>query len=969
MEINKIKDIEININKQRADIYSQDALNLRFNNTFADPTKIQTIQTEYSFSFTLPITPTNQKIFDFADVTSKRSKFNKRYPTTVMVDGLMIFNGELLVQSITREGYKCNLYINKLNTVESIFGDSVLSDITGWKMPYDQDVTINEYNSKENIQYPQDAFFPLAAYGMFQKLPKTDETYTSKFDIDDYNRIYNENFYPSINLLKTVEKCFAHKGYTVQGDIFDDPVMKKIYMSTRLGKEQEPMYNYGDPDMGKLEVNFKYKSWDTVQVPASADGRGGTAYTQATATVSQLDTPKFKVNRYTDSANWTTNNVYDIWSASEFCKDLTVTNENLWRQNRIVAPATGYYKLGMNIDFQLDTSKTFSSVWLSPPARNSTEVTETEVTPTVNFNNFFVEFQLVKNSEDGSDVKNILPDCVDTVYTDVGVANPTIDTTLLYQYSAYPHTPKGNYTMSTESDPYPMGYIPATGQTLAYDPSVNPNFLMGCTLGGGYYYTSVIKNGRSWDNKCPDVGVSRYKASAYKGIKVIPNPNTSSGGGQGDGTGSRRASTIKVAEDADNLYGSSTLNGVTNYIYPNTQKTSASIQCRCIVFLEKNDMIQLKMVQRKWENAEDIADSSSTEGGASGSQGRGTRAESSTSQSESDRQTDAVVNITAGTVTFEAFSPDDVGITDSYLNNYNNPSRFPTDLELGSFLSNEDKMSDFINNFIKEFNLSYSQNGKIITLNKQKVDFKTKCAVNLTDRVDEIETIAIEYPSQMSVQYTISDDERGVYISAEKNATDAQMQSNDWKDFADKGYDIIKITEDEYADEEKLSIKTSFNWFEDFKVTMNGQDSTVTIPVIAKDEWMIDGLKDAEYMKQDGLSFNRRYWFPSDLTDTELSLCNNANRQVKVKLVSNTTDGCELSYKESGKTLLTNYFNIFYDTDSNYIKFAAYLTSEEYIQIKNGANIVVDDDVYIPIQLNGYDCSGNNKTEITAMKK
>lgn len=962
MEINKIKDIEININKQRADIYSQDKLNLRFNNTFADPTKIQTIQTEYSFSFTLPITPTNQKIFDFADVTSKRSKFNKRYPTTVMVDGLSIFSGELLVQSITREGYKCNLYINKLNTVESIFGDSVLSDITGWKMPYDQDVTINEYNSKENIQYPQDAFFPLAAYGMFQKLPKTDETYTSKFLIDDYNRIYNENFYPSINLLKTVEKCFAHKGYTVQGDIFDDPVMKKIYMSTRLGKEQEPAYNYGDPDMGKLEVNFTYKSWDTINVPASADGRGGTAYTQATATSVQLDTPKFKVNRYTDSANWTSNNVYDIWSAKDFCTINSVTNENLWRQNRIVAPATGYYKLSFDIGFDLDTSKTFKSVWLSPPARNTTEVTETEITPTINLNNFFVEFQLVKNSEDGSDVKNIIPDCVDTVFTDTNEETPTftIDTSLLYQYSAYPHTPKGNYTMSTESDPYPMGYIPKTGKTLAYDPSVNPNFVMGCAFGGGYAYNSVIKNGRSWDNKCPDVGVSRFGADPYQGIKVIPNPNASSGG-------SRRASTIKVAETATNKYGYSSLVGSSSSLTTPLNQTTGRGKCNCIVFLEKNDMIQLKMLQRRWENAEDLTVSS--EGGGSGSQGRGTRAESSSAAGESDRQTDAVVHITAGTVTFEAFSPDDVGITDSYLNNYKNPSRFPTDLELGSFLSNEDKMSDFINNFIKEFNLSYSQNGKIITLNKQKVDFKTKYAVNLTDRVDEIETIAIEYPSQMSVQYTISDDERGVYISAEKNATDAQMQSNDWKDFADKGYDIIKITEDEYADEEKLSIKTSFNWFEDFKVTMNGQDSTVTIPVIAKDEWMIDGLKDAEYMKQDGLSFNRRYWFPSDLTDTELSLCNNANRQVKVKLVSNTTDGCELSYKESGKTLLTNYFNIFYDTDSNYIKFAAYLTSEEYIQIKNGANIVVDDDVYIPIQLNGYDCSGNNKTEITAMKK
>lgn len=962
MEINKIKEVNIYINNEKVDIYSQDKLNLRFNNTFADPTKIKTIQTEYSFSFSLPITPTNTKIFDFANIPSKRNKFNKRYPTTVSVDGLSIFNGELIVQSIGADGFKCNLYINKLNTVDEIFGDSLLSDITGWNIEYHQDETINEWNSKENIVYPQDAFFPLAAYGMFQKMPQADETYTSKFLLDDYNRIYNENFYPSLNLLRTVEKCFEHKGYTVQGDIFDDPIMRKIYMSTSLGKEQDPLYNYGDPEMGKLEVEFTYKSWDTIQVPPSADGRGGTAYTQATAMSVDLDTPKFRVNRYTDSANWTKNNVYDVWSADGFVKFSNITNESLWRQNRIVAPANGYYKIEFDLEFNLDTSKTFKSYWLSAPARNSTDMTETEITPTVNFKNFFIEWQLVKNSEDGSDVRNILPDCIDTIYTTVGVDDPTIDSSLLYQYSAYPHTPKGNYTMSTESDPYPMGYIPRNMSTLAYDPSVNPNFIMGCAFGGGYAYYSAIKNGRSWDVKSSEIGTSRYASNTYYGIKVIPNPNgTSSGGGNGDGTGSRRTSTIKVAEEASNLYGYSPLGGTSSTITnPINHPTVGQAKYQAIVYLEKNDMIQLKLVQRQWDNKEDIDADESTRAGSSG---RGT------TTTDTDLQTDAVVNLTKGKVTFECFSPDDIGVTDAYLNSYQKPSRFPTDLELGQFLSNEEKMSDFINNFIKEFNLSYSQNGKTITLNKQKVDFNTKYAINLTDRVNEIEMEAIEYPSQMSVQYTINEEERGFYISAERNSTDEQIQSNQWKNYADRGYDIIKITEDEYASEEKVTTKTSYNWYEDFTVTMNGQNSTVSIPIIAKDEWMIDGLKDAEYMKEDGLSFKRRYWFPSTLTDTTLTLCNNENRQVKVMLTSNNIDGCELSYKEKGDTLLTNYFNIFYDADTNYIKFDAYLTSEEYIQIKNGANIIVDDDVYIVIELNGYDCSGNNPTTITAMKK
>ena len=151
--INKTHEVNIFINDVRADIFSQDSLNLRFNNTFADPSKISTIQTEYTFSFTLPITKTNDKIFDYANILSKRNKFNKRFKTHVNVDGILIFDGELILQSVNKEGYKCNLYINRLNTIDKIFGDTTLNQITNWKIPYNQNETINNINSIEDINY------------------------------------------------------------------------------------------------------------------------------------------------------------------------------------------------------------------------------------------------------------------------------------------------------------------------------------------------------------------------------------------------------------------------------------------------------------------------------------------------------------------------------------------------------------------------------------------------------------------------------------------------------------------------------------------------------------------------------------------------------------------------------------------------------------------------------------------------
>ena len=969
MEIHKIHEVNIYINDIRADIYSQDELNLRFNNTFADPSKIQTIQTEYSFTFTLPITPTNEKIFDFANIPSKRNKFNKRFVTHVNVDGILIFDGELILQSVNKEGYKCNLYINRLNTVDKIFGETKLNEITDWEIDYDQEISINEYNGIDDIKYDtSDVFFPLVSYGMFQKLPKEDsEFYTSKFDIDNYNRIYNENFYPSLNLLKIVEKCFNLKDYEVDGDIFDDDILKRIYVSTKLGNEQDPIYNYGKPSMGKSKISFNYSNRNSVDVEMG--GSRVATDNKATNVSYDLETPKFMVGRNSETDetyyNWTSNNVYDIWSAdSSF---LTITpdtafsggreNKILWRENRFVAPTNGYYKIDLNITLQLE-GNAFEVYGYGVTENNNRQVRRVGYTPSLNFNNFFTEVQLVKNSEDGTECKMITPDAIDTLIWGTPVSGqtftPTVESGDYNKYSAYPHESNGTYTLSSDKDKYTCGYVPRTGSTLAYDPSVNKDFICGFCSSGPYLYNSVIKNGKSWSSTCSDTNKSRYKGDNYYGIKLVSG-NTSIQ--NPDGTYRRGPGRKREAELANPQYGVNTLPNSTTSISKNNNRITSRIQC--IVYLNKNDYLQLKLIQRKFENKEET-DYDESE-----------RSSANRYRNQGKFKDDAQVSIT-GSCSFECFSPDDIGISDEYFN-WNNASRFPLKLNLSNFLTDDEKMSDFINNFIKEFNLSYQQNGKSITLNKQYIDFNTKNAVDLTDRVsaNDIEMEMIDFPSQMSVQYTINEDERGFYISAERNAGLELVQGNDWKEYADRGYDIIQIMEDEYADESKVQTKTSYNWYEDFNILMDGQNDTISIPIIAKDEWMIDGLNDAEMMKQDGYGLNRRYWFPSDLTSSYLYLNNDKTRKVFIKKCSSEYDNVDLSYKvlDNKETLLTKYFNIFYDADTNYIKVSVYLTTDEYLAIKNGSNIIIDDDVYIPTEINGYDCSGANMTEITAIKK
>ena len=55
--------IELFVNGKRLELESQRNLNMRFNRTILDPTKVASTQAEYSFSFSVPSTPNNDVIF------------------------------------------------------------------------------------------------------------------------------------------------------------------------------------------------------------------------------------------------------------------------------------------------------------------------------------------------------------------------------------------------------------------------------------------------------------------------------------------------------------------------------------------------------------------------------------------------------------------------------------------------------------------------------------------------------------------------------------------------------------------------------------------------------------------------------------------------------------------------------------------------------------------------------------------
>ena len=147
--------IELFVNGERLELESQKSLNMRFNRTIYNPTRISSTQAEYSFSFDIPSTPNNDRIFDYANNLAKVNKFNKRWNAEVYADGKLIFDGTLTLNSYKDKHYNVNLVSVKVFSLDEIFGDAVLADIP-WYKPFDGASSINYYNefNDKEVSFP-----------------------------------------------------------------------------------------------------------------------------------------------------------------------------------------------------------------------------------------------------------------------------------------------------------------------------------------------------------------------------------------------------------------------------------------------------------------------------------------------------------------------------------------------------------------------------------------------------------------------------------------------------------------------------------------------------------------------------------------------------------------------------------------------------------------------------------------------
>ena len=952
--------VEIYVEGQLLELESQESLNLRINNVLFNPTKTTTTQAEYSFSFQIPSTPNNDKIFNYANTLSKVNKFHARYATEVYADGTLIFEGSLTIQkfSTKEKKYTCNLVSIKVNTLEDIFGEMKLTDLK-WNVPFSGAPTINSVNADENAKY----FFPLVCYGAFQKNYVTADsvgaTYTPKSMIDKYNKWWVESFYPSLNVVETMRKAFESKGYNVNGSAFHDPYINGIYASCNLADDQAPIYNLGNPKFGKCSLTVtwnNYYSYNEVASGQVVNTRNEYCVSNSTGGLPQTLKYPYRVVR---PLNATSNalpqyNLDEIltWNMLDSTNNPSGVNVTMLDETYmydpdesvIVIPADGWYRIGLLCNISMSGTPSGTTNYYCFNFDNNT-ITKREVNIKANQATFKQEFpleiQLVRNREENVE---LIKGKWNYTYND-GDPNSTHVPNYVEWKTEFPHQELYGAIIPTKENELvsfdvaknsrnamnssigmvggtsnnTMGYMHKDGKPMVYDQSVSPAFICGLTtMGGGA--ASVMRNGKSWSKITSD---KNQVISEVDGYDLITRPLS--------------GETTTSTNYCKNEYYAQPQSTIT---VNDRNMTGRVFSC---VYLKKNDIIELLAIERSFEGKQMYACSGTCD-----------------------------LTITAMSSKSEATLRGTSGW------GYYSESDFPRELNLFNFTNSDTKVSEWITNVQKALNLEIINQGDTVEINVNKgVNKDISYAVELDDRLsnDEAESEFISYPKSMAVKYKINTEEYGFELTVpEEHIND---EGDTWKEYGDSGFTVIELNDDSYeTDKQETSTQFSYTYYMGFDFKQTNQTHTteqsakkIRIPVIEKSEYMADGYNDEEAMAHDGYSLTQRFWYRQSPSTDSVYLADHQHEQVYLSYPMNNFGDMNLSYKATEKSLVTEYFNIHPMLSSNYVTVEAYLTPEEYLDIKNGALVRYNNDLHYTSEIKGYDCTGRNKATLKLIKK
>lgn len=862
--------ITLVINNTIADVFSED-LGIRLNKIMNDPTKLIPSLGEYSFTFTLPITNTNAKIFSYANVPSRKNKFNNIYNAVLYADGNVIFNGNLKLTQTTSTEFSCNLYTNKTNQLQTIFDETKLNEFD-WYVDFNGISTINEVNADMTSEY----YFPLVAYYPFNKKPKTKtlsgyNIYTPKNTIDDTNVWQYNDFIPSMNMSALLKHLFKAKGFELEGDITTDKVLTSIYLSNNIAQEQDPQYNYGNDNIGRCKFNVKYTNVN--------DDRGN----------SKVYYPIYNIQN-NDNIGYDSVIPYPLLKRGEITE--MYNKQKLMTKNGITIQTDGWYEIITEVTLEIPQSQQSQSNIYNEDLTNTYTISP-------NPTDMPLEFQLLQYNPNLEQEQNISH-------------NP------IY-YGIYPNEKQQDERTRFNQQTYDDTYVTNNPQNITYNTATtlvdkynNPNFICGMAFtqySNGLAYT---KNGNSWENPLTTTNaLYQSKNNYYK----------------------HNNNNYTLITDYDN-----TLIGSTEQI-PQRTNNKLKGKTHIIIQLQKNTIlipyVNTKMYYQKISDLTDTA-----------------------------RQWTYQFNANV-TVDVKPVAKVETHMTKLYANMN---SLFDKKLNLANFCNKDIYTKDFINNILTAFNLNIKTNKNVVTINKNinNKQQQQNNFINLDNRINnnELTFKQINYPTRIGVTFKTNEQERGIYITAEQNATDEQLQSNTWIDYADRGFKLIDLIYNDSNSENIINTNFAYTIKQNFKY----QNKTLDIPIIDYDKHWIN---DNEYDNGDGRTLSQRFFFRNEQTNDVLTTITNEEYRITIPSNDKIINGnaFHLNYYPNENNLLSNFFTLNTNANADECVVKTYLTPMEYQQITNNANVKLNDELFTVNKIDGYDPSGINPTTLTLMNK
>lgn len=995
--------IELYINKQLCDIVSAENLGIRLNRILLNPAELSLRDSQYSYSITIPSTPTNDLIFGYSNVEEVKNKFNRQYAAILYIDEVKIFEGNFRLSEIDKDGnYKGNLVVLAQKTVKEIFGDKKMNEAGEWWV----DIETTDEKKKQVESFPRfisrmnsiensKCIFPLVLYGLLPKQPQKQKedgepSYTGKTEWDDTVRLGIEDFPPSINCMQTIRHIFEStkddrdKPVSIGGSAFDDPRLLKLYMSYQNPVDYPQPWHWGA--LGKMHLKGK---WTNIK---NDNKKIENEHLEPYFYQTNSDTKHLAVNLFhSKNAEVTVlqdlgNNIvqYDV-SDDEGKKVKQITNVRI--------PFSGLYKITLKGEMAMikgeggyEDKENYCFGYRFAYSNSYHSNNE--------FSNIRYELKLLRSRSDAD--FDMSKSVIDGVY---------FKNNQRQDIETDKNKDKDN---KPKFDKYPMYFPkPSSESVLFVDQAQNPHFVCGFRWGisdtkfghnpidkeAGKCSVLAAKSGLSWDASIDTENVSAVSSPPYDvygiiGGEDIPDANadpneekttTELEEPQIDYEESNRFG-VEVDKSPKNEVKMKPMPVDADPIMTNAQ-AYADGKVHMIVWLEKGEMLTLADV-----NDEGIW--------RSGERKKGKEA--------------YIKHAVTFDLEIEPFRTDKewvkVGLDGTGIAkmNWEDESNVDTKkINLARFLPSEQKIDEWLDNFCKAFNLQLTQPEPY----KFELDVRPVRSantplpvINLDNRAHVLQSYnqPLGLPSEFKLGFKINKDEEG-YM-------DSDVLKN--KNYEDGGGSFSTGSIDGQAVTQNSNF--SYNWYKEITHKRSKCDENLCdpnkcngnnggecncdknddenkckeiklmIPVITHNEiWLKYEFKDyAEMQSKLYTQYSQRFWYFDRLYDAEKVWDNGKNRisddAMQIALVKNKLDDGDrlsLDYHDKKGSILKTYFNIIASNDSNYTYVECYLTPDEYERLSGAAIVQFNGDLYYVAAVEGYDPTNRDKTKLKLIRK